>query len=119
MKKKLLIIEDEKAMAKAMEIKLQKVGIDAHAVFSGDEGLAELGKNTYSLVLLDIMMPGMDGWEVMTKIKEKGLKVKVIITSNLSQEEDKKKAKEMGAVNFLVKSDSSLAAITEEIKGYL
>lgn len=117
--KSVLIVEDEKAMAKAMEIKLQKAGIVAHAVFSGDEGLAELEKNEYGLVLLDIMMPGIDGWEVMTKIKEKGLKVKVIITSNLSQEEDKKKAKELGAVNFLVKSDSSLSSIAEEVKSYI
>lgn len=117
--KKVLIVEDERAMAKAMEIKLQKARIDAHAVFSGDEGLAELEKNEYSLVLLDIMMPGMDGWEVMTKIKEKGIKVKVIITSNLSQEEDKKKAKELGAVDFLVKSDSSLSSIAEQVKSYV
>lgn len=117
--KSVLIIEDEKAMAKAMEIKLQKAGIDAHAVFSGDEGLAELEKNPYSLVLLDIMMPGMDGWEVLTKIKEKGIKVKVIITSNLSQDEDKKKAKDLGAINFLVKSDASLSEIAEEVKSYL
>ncbi len=117
--RKVLIVEDEKAMAKAMEIKLQKAGIDAHAVFGGEEGLAELEKNIYSLVLLDIMMPGMDGWEVMSVIKEKGFKVKVIITSNLSQEEDKKKAQELGVVAFLVKSDSSLSSIAEEVRSYI
>ncbi len=117
--KKALIVEDEKAMAKAMEIKLQKAGIDAHAVFNGQEGLVELEKGGYDLVLLDIMMPGMDGWEVLENIREKGIKVKVIITSNLSQEEDKKKAKEMGAVDFLVKSDSTLESIVEKVKSLL
>lgn len=117
--KKVLIIDDEKAMAKAMEIKLQKAGIDAFAVFSGDEGLAEIEKGGYSLVLLDIMMPVVDGWSILTAIKEKGLPLKVIVTSNLSQEEDKKKALEMGALDFLVKSDSSLSSIADEVRTYL
>ncbi len=104
---------------KEEEIKLQKAGIDAHAVFNGQEGLAELEKGGYSLVLLDIMMPGMDGWEVLENIREEGIKVKVIVTSNLSQEEDKKKAKEMGAVDFLVKSDSTLESIAEKVKSLL
>src|SRR3990167_3588980 len=116
---KVLIVEDEKAMAKAMEIKLQKVGIVALAVFNGEDALAALETNQYDLVLLDIMMPGMDGWEVMSKINEKGINVKVIITSNLSQEEDKKKAKELGAIDYLVKSDSTLSAIAEQVKSYL
>ncbi len=117
--KKVLIVEDERAMAMAMEIKLQKAGIAAHAVFSGEDGMAELRQGIYSLVLLDIMMPGLSGWEVMTKMQEENIKIKVIITSNLSQEEDKMKAKELGAVGFLVKSDSSLSTIVEEVKTHL
>ncbi len=117
--KRVLIVEDEKTMAKAMEIKLQKAGITAHAVFTGDEALLALATREYQLVLLDIMMPGMDGWEVLTKISERGLGIKVIITSNLSQEEDKKRAMDLGAVDFLVKSDSSLSMIAEVVKSYL
>lgn len=117
--KKVLIVEDERAMAMAMEIKLQKAGIVAHAVFSGEEGMTELRQGIYSLVLLDIMMPGLSGWEVMAKMQEENMKIKVIITSNLSQEEDKKKAQELGAVGFLVKSDSSLSTIVEEVKTHL
>lgn len=117
--KKVLIIDDEKALAKAMEVKLQKSDIDAHAVFGGEEGLSELKKGGYSLVLLDIMMPIMDGWEVLGKIKEEKITAKVVITSNLSQEEDKKKAQDLGASGFLVKSDSSLATIVEEVKRLL
>jgi DNA-binding response OmpR family regulator len=117
--KKVLIIEDEKAMGRAMEIKLQKEGINAHAVFSGEEGIQELESGSYTLVLLDIMMPGIDGWQVLSAIHEKSIEVKIIITSNLSQEEDKKKAKELGAIDFLVKSDASLIAIAEEVKSYL
>lgn len=117
--KKVLIMEDEMAMAKAMEVKLQKNGINALAVFTGEEGLRELEKGGYSLVLLDIMMPAMDGWEVMSRIKSKGLSIKVIVTSNLSQEEDKKRAAELGAVGFLVKSDTTLSNMVEEVKSHL
>lgn len=116
---KILIIEDEKAIARIMEIQLRKNGFDALAVFSGDEGCAELEKNIYDIVLLDIMMPGMDGWSVMERIKEKGLPVKVIVTSNLSQEEDKQKAKAMGAVDFLAKSDSALSTVINAVRLHL
>lgn len=118
-KKKVLIIEDEKSIARAMEVKLRKAGLDALAVFDGESGLKELETGTYSLVLLDIMMPTIDGWDVLSKIKQNGIKTRVIITSNLSQDEDKNKAKEMGAVDFLVKSDSTLASIANEVKRLL
>lgn len=117
--KKVLIVEDEKAMANAMEVKLKKSGIDAYAVYDGDQAVKELVKEHYSLVLLDIIMPGLNGWDVMNAIKEKGITVNVIVTSNLSQSEDKQKAKEMGAVGFMIKSDSTLASIVEEVKSHL
>jgi two-component system response regulator VicR len=117
--KKVLIIDDEKVMAKAMEVKLRKEGIDAVAVFSGDEGLAEIEKGEYALVLLDIMMPIIDGWSILAEVQKKNLPIKIIITSNLSQEEDRKKALSMGALDFLVKSDSSLAAIATMVQTHL
>jgi CheY-like chemotaxis protein len=90
--KKVLIAEDEKPLAMALEIKLKKVGIDAKAVFDGAEALNELQTNKYSLILLDLMMPVMDGWTVLNEINSKKLAVKVIVTSNLSQPEDIQKA---------------------------
>ena len=116
--KKVLIAEDEETMAKVMENKLQKAGFDAHAVFNGNEAMAELESGNYSLVLLDLMMPEKNGWDVMTFIKDKGINTKVIVTSNLSQDEDKVKAKEYGAVGFLVKADSSLASIVQEVESH-
>jgi len=119
MNKKILIIEDEKTSAKALEIKLQKAGYDTKTVFNGGEGLKELENGGYDLVLLDILMPIVDGWSVLEKIKEKGMQVKVIITTNLSQPEDKKRAMKMGASDFMVKSDSTLSSIVDRIQSIL
>jgi two-component system alkaline phosphatase synthesis response regulator PhoP len=116
---KILVVDDEKAIAKAMQIKLQKLGYEATAVFDGGTAIKELETGQYVLVLLDLMMPVVDGWDVLKAILEKKIKVKVIITSNLSQEEDKRAALELGAIDFLVKSDSTLASIAEKVKSYL
>lgn len=113
--KKVLIAEDEKPLAMALEIKLKKVGIDAKAVFDGSEALVELRSNQYDLILLDLMMPVLDGWTVLSEIKNKGLNIKVIVTSNLSQPEDIEKAKELGALDYLVKSDNAIADIANKV----
>lgn len=117
--KRVLIIEDERPMAMALEIKLKKVGLEAKAVFDGQEGIKELETGNFDLALLDIMMPIIDGWAVLNHVIEKKIKTKIIITSNLSQSEDIKKAKELGAIDFLVKSDNAIADIANKVMSYL
>ena len=117
--RKILIVEDEKPMARILEVKLKNQGFDAHAVFSGEEGLTELLTGTYDLVLLDIMMPGVDGWKILSEAKEKNISTKILVTSNLSQEQDIAEAKKLGAVGFIVKSNTTLAGIVEEVLSVL
>ena len=119
MNKKILIIEDEKPAARAMEIKLKKVGYDAKSFIDGNEGLRELENGMYDLVILDILMPIVDGWSILEKIKEKNIKAKVIIISNLNQEEDRTRAMEMGALDFLVKSDTTLTDIVNSVQKFI
>ena len=114
--KKILVAEDEKPMAKALVLKLNNAGFEAKAVFNGEDALAELQKEPYDLLLLDMIMPRMDGFSVLAKIKEGGIKTKVIVTSNLGQPEDFEKAKSLGASDYFVKSDISLSEIVENIK---
>lgn len=114
--KKILVIEDEKAMAKALETKLKHEGFDAHAVFDGEQGVGELSKGHYDLVLCDLVMPKMDGFEFLEAMKQKKLKAKVVILSNLSQEEDKKRVSALGAIDFFTKSNTSLADIVKQVK---
>ena len=115
-KKKILIVEDEVPMAKALETKLTKEGFEAKSVPNGKEAIKELEANEYDAMLLDLIMPEMDGFSVLKQVKEKGLKVSVIVTSNLSQDEDIKKATELGAKDFIVKSNTPIIEIIEKIK---
>lgn len=117
--KKILVVEDEKPLAKALQVKLSKAGYEAEAVFNGSEALEAIKKTSYDLILLDLLMPSMDGWDFMSDLQKNENKTKIMIISNLSQQEDIERAKKLGAVEFLVKSDVSLAEIVEKVRALL
>lgn len=117
--KKILIAEDEKPMAKALEIKLNKVGFETKVVFDGVSAVKELQTNKYDLLLLDLMMPNKDGFSVLSDIKDNKIKVPVIVSTNLNQKEDIEKALELGAKDYFVKSDTTITEVVEHIKKVL
>ncbi len=117
--KKILIAEDEKPMANALMLKLNHVGFEAKIASNGQETLDMLEKEKFDLVLLDLMMPKVDGFGVLAELKNRGDKTPVIITSNLSQEVDSKRALKMGATDYIVKSDTPLVKIIEHVKKIL
>ncbi len=119
MPSKILIAEDEKPMARALVLKLTKEGFDAQSAGDGEEALQILEKGGIDLMLLDLVMPKLDGFGVLKAVKERKIKVKIIVSSNLSQTEDFNKAKELGALDFMVKSNVSLSEIVEKVKKYL
>lgn len=118
-KKRILIAEDEKPMAHALELKLNNSGFEAKAVYDGEEALAELAKNKYDLLLLDLMMPKKDGFDVLADLKDKKNSIPVIVSTNLSQESDIAKAKKLGAKDFFVKSDTPINKVVEHVKKLL
>ncbi len=115
-KKKILVAEDEKPMAKALDLKLTKAGFEVKTVFSGAEVLTAVANDTYDLIFLDIVMPNVDGFGVLEKLKEQGNKTPVIVTSNLSQEEDKQRARDLGASDYFVKSNTPIAEVVTYAK---
>lgn len=119
MNKKILIIEDERQIADILSTKLNQSGFLARAVFDGREGLKALEGEPFDLILLDILMPTLDGWEFLRQIRAKGIETPVVILSNLSQTEDKEKGKALGAVGFLVKSDVGLEELAEKINKFI
>ena len=106
--KKILIADDNKAIAMALDLKLQNEGFEVKTVFNGKEALDLLEKEKFDLLVLDLIMPQLDGFGTLKIIKEKGIKLPVIVSSDLSQTEDINKVKELGAVDFFIKSDSVL-----------
>lgn len=113
--KTVLIVEDEKPLAHALELKLQKVGCTTKIARNGQECLAELAATQYDAVLLDLMMPVMDGFQVLEQIQKLPRKPVVYILSNLSQREDEQRVLSMGAKKYFVKSDTPLAVIVSEV----
>src|SRR3990167_4788874 len=102
--KRILIVEDEKPIARALELKLDHSGYDAVAVNGGQAALDLLEKEKFQLILLDLIMPGVDGFAVMQALKERGSTTPVIVLTNLNQPEDIQKSKNLGAIDFLIKS---------------
>lgn len=106
-------------MAHALELKLTHAGFEAKAVFNGEDGVKLLQKETFALILLDLIMPKMDGFKVLETLKEKKIQIPVMIVSNLSQEDDEKRAKALGAKEFFIKSNTPIATIVEKVAQFL
>jgi len=115
MAKKILIVEDEKALATVLNLKLTSSGFETKVVYNGDDALAALKEGPYDLVLIDIMMPKRDGFSVLEDLKKQGNGTPVFVMSNLGQEEDIAHVKSLGAKDYIVKADTSPAEITERI----
>jgi|SRR3989344_4352844 len=113
--KKILIIEDEKSLARALELKLANAGLEAKAVFNGEDGIKLLQKESFDLILLDLIMPKMDGFTVLAVLKAKKVKTPVMVLTNLSQDNDIKRTKEFGAKEFFIKSNTPIKTIVEKI----
>lgn len=118
-KKKILVIEDERPLARALELKLASHGFEVKVASNGEEGLALLEKESFDLILSDLVMPRVDGFAVLKAVKERGLSVPIIVLTNLSQSEDENKARSLGAMDFFVKSDIPVADIVARVRNIL
>lgn len=120
-KKNILVVEDDQFLAKVYLSKLKKEGYKVRVAYDGNEGIEEINKELPNIVLLDLILPGMDGFEVLEKIKAdpKLAKVPVIILSNLGQDEDIKRGKKLGADDYFVKANTSLSNIIKKIEQYI
>lgn len=116
---KILIIEDDTFLQGLETAKLQKYGHDVITASSGEEGMQKINEPGLELVLLDLVLPKFDGFEILKKIREiEAIKaLPVLVFSNLSEDADVKKAESLGATDFMVKSNFTLDELAEKIKG--
>lgn len=119
--KKILLIEDDIFLSKIMEERLQDEGWEVNLAGNGEEGLQKAKTYLPNLILLDMILPKMNGFEVLEALKkETSTKdIPVIVISNLGQDDDMKNAKKLGAVDYLVKSNFSIKAIIEKVGKYI
>lgn len=120
-KKKILLIEDEETLVDIYSTKLNLEGFEVIVARDGILGVNLALKHLPDLILLDIILPQRDGFDVLTKLKQnpQTKKIPVIIISNLGQEYEIKKGLSLGAVKFLTKTNYTPAQVVEEIKKVL
>jgi DNA-binding response OmpR family regulator len=117
--KRILLAEDEKPLSKVMTLKLTNTGFDVTPAYNGEDALKLALEGDFDLILLDLVMPKLGGFEVLEELKKQGNKTRVLVLSNLSQTEDVQKAKALGAIDFFIKSNVPIASIVEYIKNLL
>jgi DNA-binding response OmpR family regulator len=119
--KKILFIEDEVALQKAMGEILNQDGYETISAFNGEDGLKLAQKKNPDLIVLDLVLPKIHGFEVLKELKQdkKTKNIPVIVLTNLEGVQDVEKAIKMGANTYLIKSSYSLEEITEKIKNVL
>ena len=118
---KVLLAEDDPFLIDIYSTKFKSVGFDLSLADSGDKVLPKLKESKPDILLLDIVLPGMSGWEALAEIKKdsqfNGLKI--IVLSNLGQKSEVEKGIEMGANGYLIKAHYTPTQIVEEIKKLL
>lgn len=120
-KKKILIVEDEEELLEMYKTKLSSCGYEVFVANNGDLGYLMAENNIPDLILLDIIMPKVDGYSMLRKLKKSKItdKIPVIIFSNLSQKEEIEKGFKLGARDFIIKTNITPSQLAEKVKEYL
>lgn len=118
MPKKLLLIEDEKYLFEMYKMKLEQEGYEVVAALDGEEGMKVAQKEKPDLILLDLVLPKMNGYEFLKKIRQdpKLKKIKIYILSNLGQDEEIDQGFKDGADGFMLKTNLTPGQLMENIK---
>ena len=119
--KKILFIEDESALQRTFEEALKDEGFEMISALDGETGLKMAKEKNPDLILLDLILPKVEGMEVLKKLKEdeKTKDIPVIVLTHLEELEKVEKAMELGAKAYLVKGEYSLNEVVERIKKVL
>ncbi len=119
--KKVLIVEDDIHVSKVFQVQVEKAGFLSVVADDGEEALKIINAEKPDLVILDLMIPKKDGFEVLEEVRKNPVfeKVPIVIISNLGQDTDKARALGLGATEYLVKIDYSIQEIINKIKNYL
>jgi len=118
-KKKILIAEDERPLAHALELKFAHDGFETHIAVDGKQALEITKKFKFNVILLDLIMPTLDGFAFLEAFQKSKSKIPIVVLSNLGQEEDIERAKKLGAKGYFVKSNTPIAEIVKKVRTVL
>lgn len=120
-KKTILIIEDDSFLVKAYQLRFEKENMNVRIATTGTDAMAFLAQDPPHVVLLDLMLPGKSGFDVLVEMKKLPLwkGVPVIVLSNLGQPEDIQRAKALGAIEYIVKANAKINDVADVVKKYL
>ncbi len=116
---KILLIEDEEALVEVLSTKLDREGYEVKVGFDGEEGYDMIAEFKPDMILLDIVMPKMDGYDVLEKMKENSIDIPVIIISNSGQPVEIEKTRQLGAIDHLIKTQFNPTDVVTMIERYL
>lgn len=113
---KVLLVEDDPYLSDIYLTYFKHEGFDISHAEDGKKCLSMLEKENFDILILDLLLPEIDGFEVLKKIKERNIKIHTIVLSNLNAEEYFKKAKELGAEEYLLKTKYMPKELVEKVK---
>lgn len=119
--KKILLVEDDDGLANVYKMRLETEGFAVRRVPNGEDALAVAIEYRPDLIVLDVMMPKVSGFDVLDILRNtpETANIKVVMLTALSQDSDKEKANKLGADDYMVKSQVVIADVVERIKHHL
>ena len=118
---KILIVEDDSALLEMYKVKFEEEGLSLITASDGEAGLELAKRELPQAILLDIMMPKMDGFAVLTEIKKNPAtkNIPVLMLSNLGQKTDVDKGQQLGAVDYIIKASMTPTQVVDKVRGFL
>lgn len=116
MTKKILLVEDDSLLSGIYKMKLEKAGFKVSIIEDGETATTKLETINPDLILLDMVLPKMDGITVCQKIREKNKNVKIYFLTNISPEEKGEEAKKAGANGYIIKTSCTPSQLVDKVK---
>ena len=117
-KKRILLVEDDETLSAVYQSRLELEGFDVKAVYNGEDALSATLEYHPDLILLDVMMPKISGFDVLDNTPETK-DIRVVMLTALGQEKDRKRAEDLGVNEYLVKSQVVISDVVERVKHHL
>lgn len=112
---KILLVDDDKFLLDMYLLKFKKSGLEIDTASNGTSALDKIKNNEYNIILMDIIMPGMDGLELLKTIREQKLSPKSIIIMLTNQADDEEKAKALGVDGYIIKATTIPSEVVEKV----